>query len=209
MSSGLLESGAAALSGCLTKLTHVEMRLMFANLRGHEFVRVYMQDVEVFDESKDASWLRRQTGEMIGLFFEAKKHLNRVAKYEVLRFYMCVVTWRMKVGQDAVSLQRMSALAAWEKEVFDETACWPWGEQIFTEKAFDPRHPTLLPQNGPKMVPEWSQNGPRMVPQWSKNGPEMVSEWSQNGPYHGPNMAPKLSPKWPKNGPKMVQGVGG
>ena len=145
-------------------MTDCETRLMFGALRGHEFVRVFMQDVEKFDESLDASWLKRQTGEMIGLFCEAKKHLNRVAKYELLRFYMSVVTFRMKVGNDAVSLERISALAAWENEVSGKGANWPWGEQILSEKAFDPRHPTLLPQNGPKVVPEWSQNGPRMVP---------------------------------------------
>ena len=175
---GLLEKSETALQACLNKLTHCEQRLMFQAFRGHEFVRLYQQSVEEFKEDLDVSWLRRQTGEMLGLLFEAKKHLRRSAKYELVRFYMSVVILRMKIGNDQVSLQRMNALAAWETEIFLTNSSWPWGEKILKDEAFDPRHPTLLPQNGPKMVPEWSQKGPRMVPQWSKNGPRMVPEWS-------------------------------
>ena len=49
----ILERGAVVLEGCLRKLTHIESRLMHGKLRGHEFVRVWYQNVSVFNESID------------------------------------------------------------------------------------------------------------------------------------------------------------
>ena len=69
---GALEGCATVTKACLSKLTHCEQRLMFTALRGHEFVRLYMQSVSDYDERMDPSWLKRQTGDLMGAFFEAK-----------------------------------------------------------------------------------------------------------------------------------------
>ena len=50
---GVLERAAAAVEGCLSKLTHCETRLMHAKLKGHEFVRVWCQSIEDFDPNLD------------------------------------------------------------------------------------------------------------------------------------------------------------
>ena len=50
---GALEYCVAVMKGCLSKLSHCETRLMMIALRGHEFVRLFCQNVSEYDEQMD------------------------------------------------------------------------------------------------------------------------------------------------------------
>ena len=54
----MFERMANALEGCLTKLSHIESRKMRENMKGHEFIRVWMQHIAEFDPALDENWLR-------------------------------------------------------------------------------------------------------------------------------------------------------
>ena len=132
--------------GILTKLTHIETRLMHSRLRGHEFIRQWMNSVSDFDETFDKFWLRRQTGDLIGSLMDSRPpkkkqnntkhaknkkkrhHLSIPSKNELVRFYLSVAILRMHVGESMAELNKVKRLAEWETEAHAHFGKWPWGE---------------------------------------------------------------------------------
>ena len=67
-----LERVMTTFEGMLAKLTHSETRLMHSRLRGHEFVRVWTTAVSGYNDAIDKNWLRRATGNLIGIFMDSR-----------------------------------------------------------------------------------------------------------------------------------------
>ena len=85
----------------LTKLTHIERRLMGHRLRGHEFVRTLYQTLSDFDDTMDGMWLVRHFGDKISEFFEAKNEampgqITVPNAFVLVRFYMRIIFMRCK-----------------------------------------------------------------------------------------------------------------
>ena len=85
----------------LTKLTHIERRLMGHRLRGHEFVRTLSQTLSDFDDKMDNMWLVRHFGDSVSEFFEAKNEampgqISVTNAFVLVRFYMRIIYMRCK-----------------------------------------------------------------------------------------------------------------
>ena len=80
-------------------------------------------------------------GDTIGYFTEARNHLSRPEKFELVKYYTAVMFLRLQVGEVTESVLRVRMLAEYEREIHDQYQSWPYGEQIFTEEV-EIGHPT-------------------------------------------------------------------
>ena len=58
--------------------------------------------------------MRRQTGDLVGTFFEARPGLSLEVKYELVKFYLSVAVLRMHVGEQRDAIEKVRHLSAWE-----------------------------------------------------------------------------------------------
>ena len=98
------------------------------------FLSLLVLSLSLLTISNFEVWLRRQTGDLIGSFFESRHHLSLANKHELVRFYLSVAILRMRVAEGLVELMRVKRLSEWEVEAHEKFGAWPWGEQMLSAK---------------------------------------------------------------------------
>lgn len=126
-----------------TKAEFIEARMMKSCMRCHEFIRVFLQLVDDFNEAGDPCYLVRQFADQCTMFVEARMKrwsdmTNVVDVMHLLRYCVRTAVDRVRASEDDISMARLKNMARFELVYVTDFKSFPYApEALMTPNVFD------------------------------------------------------------------------